>query len=108
MAATTVNPDPESAPLEIISKRIFDAPREMVFDAFCNPQHLPHWWGPKGFTHTFKTFEPRAGGAWRFVMHGPDGTNYDNEKEFVEVVRPERVVFDHVQPMHHFRMHMTF
>jgi len=108
MTDANVNSDQEDAPLEIVSKRRFDAPREVVFEAFCNPEHLPHWWGPKGFTNTFQTFEPRTGGAWRFTMHGPDGATYDLEKQFIEVVAPERVVLQHLQSNHDFRMHMTF
>jgi uncharacterized protein YndB with AHSA1/START domain len=48
----------------------------------------------------------RPGGAWKFVMHGPDGTNYPNHSVFVEVVRPERIVFDHIAP--NFRATATF
>lgn len=73
-----------------------------------DPAVLARWWGPKGFTNTFEVFEPRAGGLWRFVMHGPDGKDYAIEKRFVEVVNRERIVFDHVQAMHGFRMTMTF
>jgi uncharacterized protein YndB with AHSA1/START domain len=108
MSGPIADSDQKDPTLEIVSKRTFDAPREVVFEAFCNPQHLPHWWGPKGFTNTFKTFEPRAGGAWRFTMHGPDGATYDLEKRFIEVVSPERVVLQHLQSMHNFRMDMTF
>ncbi len=82
---------------EIITTRVFDAPRELVFKAFMEPEHLARWWGPKGFTNTFHEFDPRAGGvSWRFIMHGPDGKDYKNESVFVEIVKPERIVFDHV------------
>jgi len=103
-----MNPTEDSANLEIVSTRMFAAPRELVFEAFSNPDHLAHWWGPKGFTSTFSEFDLRPGGAWRFVMHGPDGVDYQNAKDFVEVVKPERIVFQHLRPMHRFQMTMTF
>ncbi|MBV9773714.1 MAG: SRPBCC family protein [Gemmatimonadetes bacterium] len=93
---------------EIVSTRVFDAPRERVFRAFSDPDVLARWWGPEGFTSTFHEFDLRPGGAWRFVMHAPDGTDYPNANDFVEVVAPERIVFRHEQPVHGFRMTMTF
>jgi uncharacterized protein YndB with AHSA1/START domain len=80
---------------EIVATRIFDAPRELVFKAWTDPEHLAQWWGPTGFTNTFHEFDLRPGGRWRFVMHGPDGVNYKNENVFVEIVKPERIVFQH-------------
>jgi uncharacterized protein YndB with AHSA1/START domain len=80
---------------EIVSTRIFDAPRDLVWEAWTNPKHLVNWWGPKGFRNTFHTFNFRVGGAWKFTMHGPDGTDYPNEIIFVEIIRPERIVLDH-------------
>ncbi len=98
---------PVSADREIVSSRVFDAPRERVFNAFSDPDQLAQWWGPKGFTNTFHEFDMRPGGIWRFVMHGPNGVDYPNKSVFVEVVKPERIVFDHVvAPL--FRMTMTF
>jgi uncharacterized protein YndB with AHSA1/START domain len=93
---------------EIISTRVFDAPRELVFRAFSDPAILARWWGPEGFANTFHEFDLRPGGAWRFVMHGPEGTDYPSATEFVEVVPPERIVFQHLKPMHRFQMTMTF
>ena len=81
---------------EIVSTRGFNAPRELVFKAWTDPDHLVHWWGPQGFTNTFHEFDLRPGGTWRFVMHGPDGTDYQNKSVFSEIVKPERIVFDHV------------
>src|SRR5262245_47205878 len=81
---------------EIVTTRLLDAPRERVFEAFRDPARLARWWGPKGFTNTFKEFDLRPGGVWRFVMHGPNGADYANHSVFVEVVKPEHVVFDHV------------
>ena len=81
---------------EIVSTHVFDAPRELVFKAWTDPDHLARWWGPQGFTSTFHEFDLRPGGLWRFVLHGPDGTDYQNKSVFREIVKPERIVFDHV------------
>lgn len=93
---------------EIVSTRLFDFPRELVFKAWTDPDHLACWWGPKGFTNTFHEFDLRPGGIGRFVMRGPDGTDYQNESVFVEIVKPERIVFDHLKPMHKFQVVATF
>lgn len=83
------------ASCEIIAARVFDAPRELVFDVWTNPEHVSHWWGPDGFTTTTLEWDLRPGGTWRFVMHGPDGTDYANRIVFTEVVRPQRLKYDH-------------
>lgn len=79
----------------IIFVRTFDAPRALVFSAFSSPVHLGQWWGPNGFTTTTHAFEFRPGGVWRFVMHGPDGRDYQNRITFDEIAAPERLVFHH-------------
>jgi uncharacterized protein YndB with AHSA1/START domain len=81
---------------EIVTRRLLEAPREQVFDAFADPNRLTRWWGPKGFTSTFHEFDLRPGGVWRFVLHGPNGADYQNESVFVEVVKLGRIVFNHV------------
>lgn len=81
---------------EIVSTRIVNASRELVWRAWTDPALLAQWWGPKGFTNTFDEFDLKPGGHWHFVMHGPDGTDYKNHSVFVEIVKPERIVFDHV------------
>jgi uncharacterized protein YndB with AHSA1/START domain len=80
---------------EIVTSRVLDAPRELVFRAWEEPERLSRWWGPKGFTNTFDEFDMRPGGHWRFVMHGPDGGHYRNESVFLEIVRPERIALRH-------------
>jgi uncharacterized protein YndB with AHSA1/START domain len=96
MSAEEADPSGVLAAREIVSTRVVGAAREVVFKAFTDPDHLVHWWGPKGFTNTFHEFDLRPGGTWRFVMHGPDGVNYQNKSVFVEIVKPERLVFEHV------------
>ncbi|WP_193211919.1 SRPBCC domain-containing protein [Luteolibacter marinus] len=66
-----------------------------VFEAFSDPGRLARWWGPDGFTNTFETFEFRPGGRWLFTMHGPDGTNYPNVSEFLEIVPPSLLRIKH-------------
>ncbi|MBM9575863.1 SRPBCC family protein [Leptospira sp. 201903070] len=85
----------------IVSRRILDAPRELVFKAWTEADHLKLWWGPKGFTNTFHEFDPRPGGNWKFVMHGPDGKDYENHSVFVEILKPERILFEHVSQHHY-------
>jgi uncharacterized protein YndB with AHSA1/START domain len=87
--------DLEQDPAVMVGTRVLDAPRTLVFDMWSDPKHLAQWWGPNGFSTTTNTFDLRPGGVWRFVMHGPDGRNYDNRIEFEEVVRPERIVYRH-------------
>ena len=99
--------DDTEAGRDVVSMRVLDAPRPVVFRAFSDAAQLVQWWGPKGFTNTFQEFDFRPGGAWRFVMHGPDGANYPNTSVFVEIEAPERIVFDHVSGPR-FRMTMTF
>jgi uncharacterized protein YndB with AHSA1/START domain len=66
-----------------------------VFDAWTDPEHLPFWWGPRGFTTKVHEMDVRPGGIWRLTMRGPDGTDYKNRIVFIEVVRPERLVYRH-------------
>jgi uncharacterized protein YndB with AHSA1/START domain len=80
---------------EIITTRLINAPRELVWEAFTNPEHVKHWWGPDGFTNTIHEMEVKPGGVWRFMMHGPNGMNFPNKIVFHEVVKPERLVCTH-------------
>jgi uncharacterized protein YndB with AHSA1/START domain len=75
--------------------RVFDAPRELVFKAWTDPAQVTKWWGPNGFTTTTNEMDVRPGGVWRFMMHGPDGVDYPNRIDFIEVIEPERLVYDH-------------
>ena len=80
---------------EIVATRVFDAPRELVFRMWTDPKHIAHWWGPNGFTNTIHEMDVRPGGVWRFVMHGPDGVDYKNKIVYLEIVKPERLVYRH-------------
>lgn len=92
---------------EIISSRIFSFPRELVFRAWSEPDHLKNWWGPAGFTNTFIEFDFRVGGKWIFIMHGPDKGNYANECEFIKIEKPTLIAWKrHSKPL--FRVLATF
>lgn len=78
---------------EIVLTRVFDAPRELVWDAWTDPRHIVKWWGPRGFTTTIHQMDVRPGGIWKQTMHGPDGTDYPGQSVFIEVVKPERIVY---------------
>ncbi len=97
------NPKPSAAAntadRELVFQRVFDAPRDLVFEVWTDPEHVAKWWGPNGFTTTIFEMDVRPGGNWRLVMHGPDGKDYKNRIVFLEVVKPERLVYKH-QPEH--------
>jgi len=80
---------------EIVISRVIGAPVELVFEAFTEVRHLSQWWGPEGFTTTTQAFEFRVGGAWEFVMHGPDGTDYQEWIAWTEIEPPERIAMVH-------------
>jgi uncharacterized protein YndB with AHSA1/START domain len=80
---------------EIVLSRVFDAPRELVWNAWTDPKQVVQWWGPHGFTTTIHEMDVRPGGVWRQTMHGPDGTDYPGKSTFIEVVKQERIVFSH-------------
>jgi uncharacterized protein YndB with AHSA1/START domain len=85
----------QSTDRELAFTRVLDAPRETVFEAWTKVEHVSRWWGPNGFTTTTEVMDVRPGGVWRYVMHGPDGVDYPNVVEYIEVVPPERMVYDH-------------
>lgn len=90
-------PGPSSTPSAILTvERQFTFPPHRLFAAFEQPELLAQWWGPEGFTNTFEQFEFTPGGRWVFVMHGPNGANYDNDSFFREIERDCRVVIEHV------------
>jgi uncharacterized protein YndB with AHSA1/START domain len=80
----------------IVATRVLDALRELVFEMWTDPERVAPWWGPKGFTITTHDMDVRPGGEWRFVMHGPDGVDYQNKIVYIEIAKPERLVYSHV------------
>ena len=86
----------KSSDRAIVATRVFDAPRDLVWKMWTDPEHIAHWWGPDGFRNTIHEMDVRPGGVFRFVMHGPDGTDYQNKFVYVEVDEPKKLVYDHV------------
>ena len=78
------------------TSREIPAKPEQVFAAFSAAERLARWWGPAGFTNTFRTCEFKTGGRWSLTMHGPNGSNYPNESVFAEIVAPSKVAIQHV------------
>lgn len=95
-----------AAAFEVVSRRKFSAPRDMLYRAWTDPELLAQWFGPNGFTNTFHTFDFRPGGSWEFTMHGPDGADYHNRNVFQEI-GPERIVLRH-EFSPHFILTSTF
>jgi len=77
---------------EIEMTRLFDAPRELVFETFTNPEHVPHWFGPRGWSVPVCEIDLRPGGAWRYVLGGPNGEEMGMSGVYRELAPPERVV----------------
>jgi len=73
--------------------RVFDAPRRLVFQAWTNSEHVPHWMlGPKGWTMPVCEIDPRPGGAWHFVWRHSDSTEMEMRGVYREITPPERLV----------------
>jgi len=77
---------------EVVMTRLFDAPRELVFKAYTDPECIPHWWGPRLLTTVIEKQELWPGGGWRFAQTDPEGSVYGFHGEYREVVPPSRVV----------------
>ena len=73
-----------------------NAPVEKVWNAWTNTDHIKHWWGPDGFTNTITKMDLQPGGEWLLVMHGADGTDYDNKSVFTEVVTNRKIAYEHI------------
>lgn len=84
----------EAESREVTITRIVDAPRDLVFDAWTDAEHIARWWGREGFTVPECTSDPRPGGSLTIVMRGPDGADYPITGIYREVVWPERIVVE--------------
>jgi uncharacterized protein YndB with AHSA1/START domain len=85
-----------TADRELIITRELNAPVELVWEVWTNPQHLSQWWGPDGFTNTIQKMDMKPGGEWDLVMHAPDGTQYKNKSVFIEIEKYRKIVYHHV------------
>ncbi len=85
----------KNKPNEIYISRIYDAPVKMVWEAWTDPKQVGKWWGPRGFTITIHSMDVKTGGSWSYIMHGPDGVDYKNKTQYLEVEKYSRMVYDH-------------
>jgi uncharacterized protein YndB with AHSA1/START domain len=90
----------DTANRELLNTYLINAPLETVWRAWTDPAQIAIWWGPNGFTNTIHTMNVQPNGEWKFIMHGPDGTDYRNESIFKEVVTHKRLVFEHITGPH--------
>ena len=80
---------------EIVLSRVVAAPCGLVFKVWTDPQHLPKWFGPEGFSVETQEIDMRVGGRWRFIFVGPDGKRYDNRMVFLKIEAPRLLEMDH-------------
>jgi len=85
-----------TADRELIISKLLNAPVELVWKVWTNPEHIKNWWGPDGFSNTISTMDIKPGGEWNLVMHGPDGTDYKNKSIFKEIVKHKKIVYEHI------------
>lgn len=91
---------------EIHVNRLLNAPVELVWEMWTNPEHIKHWWGPRGFTNTIYKMDFKKGGDWEFTMHGPDGKDYFNKHTYTEIEKHKKLVLLHEAPR--FELTVTF
>lgn len=77
---------------ELVIARVFDAPRELVFRKWIDPEFIPRWWGPRGYTTTVDRMDVRPGGIWRFVQHDAKGNEYVFTGVYYEIEPPQRLI----------------
>jgi uncharacterized protein YndB with AHSA1/START domain len=85
-----------TADRELIISRTLNAPIDLVWEVWTDPEHIKNWWGPNNFTNTITKMEVKPEGEWNLVMHGPDGTDFKNKSIFKEVIRNKKIVYDHI------------
>jgi uncharacterized protein YndB with AHSA1/START domain len=78
---------------ELVVSRVIDAPRDLVFQAWTDPEQIARWWGPKGFVTVEHDMDIRPGGAYWFVMRSPEGTDHRKRGVYRDIVPPERIAF---------------
>jgi len=81
---------------ELTITRVLNAPIELVWKVWTDPDHIKNWWGPNGFTNTIFGMDLKPGGVWEFIMHGPDGKDYKNKSIFKEIIKHKQIVYEHI------------
>ena len=92
MTTTTNNPADAQPDRELVITRVFDAPRQLVWKAWTDPEQVRRWWGPKDFTAPVCKIDLRVGGVYLFCMRSPEGQDYWNTGVYREIVPPSRLV----------------
>ena len=90
------NKKSSTADRELRLSRKLNAPIDLVWEVWTQPEHIANWWGPNGFTNTIHKMDLKPGGEWDLVMHGPDGTNYKNKSIFKEIILHKKLVYEHI------------
>lgn len=86
------HPAQDSTGEALVLTREFNAPREVVFQAWTEPERVMRWWGPRGFTAPYCKIDLHPGGAWHYCMRSPEGRDYWCKGVYLEILRPERIV----------------
>lgn len=86
----------DASDTEIATSRVLNIDIERLYQAWTTPELIAQWWGPRGFSSTFHNYDLRPGGQWNFIMHGPDGADYKNTCEFLEVIPFKKLVWKHI------------
>jgi uncharacterized protein YndB with AHSA1/START domain len=81
---------------DLVMERVFDAPRELVWNVMNDPAQVSNWWGPRGHTATVEAMDLRVGGTWRWVGHTPDGRDVPFTGEYLEVDPPSKLVYTEI------------
>ena len=93
MTTTKNSPTAESTVREFVISRTFDAPRELMFKVWTDPEHMQRWWGPKDFKVIYSKMDLRPGGSYHYCMRTPDGHDMWGKFVYREIVKPERIIF---------------
>jgi uncharacterized protein YndB with AHSA1/START domain len=113
-ARNSLEIDQEIEERTLVLSRIFDAPRDLVYKVWTQPEHLARWWGPRGFTLLSYKADVRVGGSYRFGTRSPQGSEHWAHGVYREVAPPERLVLTHAwehpdgKPKHETIMTLTF
>jgi len=91
---TTTDYRDKAHPKDLVLKRTFKAPRQLVFDALTKPEHLIHFWAPKPFTTHNCRIDLRPGGKWTYTFRSPEGLEHHAEHIYLEVAPPQKLVME--------------
>lgn len=81
---------------EIFISRLLNAPVDLVWEVWTNPEHIKHWWGPNGFSNKISKMNVKPGGEWELIMHAPNGTSHQYKCFFREVSKNKKLVYEHL------------